>query len=234
MPAMPVSVIIPIAPDDDAWIGLVLELQLPKGSEVVLCVGEQSFDLVDRNFPADVHLIVCREGQGRAGQMNAGANMAVHDMLWFLHADSRINQKTLEELECAVSKRSEALYFFDLRFIDDGPSAMSWNEWAVQWRAGWMKIPFGDQGFLIPKSLFQDLGGYREDVRYGEDHVFVWKVRQEGYPVIRLPAPIFTSARKYQKGGWLTVTMTHIWLTIVQAVPNWLELKRRQLSRVFR
>lgn len=231
---MPVSVIIPVAPSDDAWADLIPQLQLPENSEIVICPGEQNFNPDVSGISENVRLTVCREGQGRAGQMNAGAHMATHDMIWFLHGDSRINQETLKQLGHGIARKAEALYFFDLKFLDDGPKAMGWNERAVRWRAGWMKIPFGDQGFLIPKVLFSKLGGYREDLAYGEDHVFVWKVRQEGYPVIRLPAPVHTSARKYQKGGWLSVTVKHVWLTIVQAVPNWLELKRRQLMRVFR
>lgn len=228
----PVSVIIPLAPAEDAWRDLVLSLELPTRSEVLLACGSDPVMLEKVQSAISFDLRVVTGGSGRAEQMNAGAAAAVNDWLWFLHADSRLTQDTLPALERCLDEDQEGLFFFDLKFLADGPRAMTWNERAVKWRSDFLKIPFGDQGFLIRRQVFEDLGGYPEDLAYGEDHVFVWRVRQGGFSVEGVGAGLFTSARKYRKGGWLKVTVLHVWLTVKQAVPQWIKLQRLRIGRL--
>lgn len=222
---LPISVVIPLAPGETAWRELLPQLNLPKGSEIILAIGEQAPEL----FDCAARLV--QSPSGRAQQLNAGAAAATTEVLWFLHADTVLGEGAIEKLLQCLSSEKAALWFFDLKFMNDGPEAMKWNEWAVRWRAGSVKIPFGDQGFCISKERFEELGGYREDLAYGEDHVFVWKVRQAGYSVERVGAAISTSARKYEKGGWLNVTWGHVWRTVWQAAPQAALLIWRKISR---
>ncbi|MEM9276961.1 MAG: glycosyltransferase family 2 protein [Pseudomonadota bacterium] len=225
--ATPISVVIPLAPGEEAWKELLPQLVLPKGSEIILAAGEQEINV------SDEPVRIVTSAPGRAQQMNAAAREADAEIFWFLHADSKLGEKAVEKLICCVGENPDTLWFFDLRFSDDGPKAMKWNEWAVKWRAGVLKVPFGDQGFCISRKLFFELGGYREDIAYGEDHVFVWKVRQEGYPVERIGADIFTSARRYETNGWFSTTLSFVSRTIWQAIPQQAELLRRQIGRLF-
>ncbi len=230
----PVSVIIPVGPNESGWPEFVAQLELPKSSEILICCESKQ---LPQNLPAvpnGVDISACTGKPGRAGLMNAGALCAKNEWLWFLHFDSQLMDDTLEAMQRTVAEAAPGLYFFDLKFADDGPWAMVFNELAVRVRAGWLKIPFGDQGFLVHKELFEQLGGYREDLPYGEDHVFVWMVRQQGYPVRRAGAGLMTSARKYRQGGWASVTGLHVWLTIRQALPNWLLLQRRRIERLLK
>ena len=220
-----ISVVIPLAPGEEAWKELVPQLELPEGSEILLSCGSWKPETSD--FPVKV----VQGGAGRAEQMNIGAGVAANDVLWFLHADSRLDGKVITRLLHCLAADTDALYFFGLRFLGDGPAVVRLNEWAVRLRADWLKIPFGDQGFCVSKRLFQDLGGYREDVRTGEDHMFVWQARQQGYSVIRVEADIFTSARKYKKNGWLFTTALHIWLTLKQGVPELLKLMKIRVKQ---
>jgi hypothetical protein len=220
----PVSVVIPIARGDDEWRELVSTLRLPKGSEILLCCGGQKLITDTISTHDGVMLKTVEGGQGRAGQMNAGSNASQHSWIWFLHADSRFLDDTVSAMETCIKSNKNALYFFDLKFRNDGPVAMWWNERAVALRAGWLKIPFGDQGFLIKQDLFNKLGQYREDLPYGEDHVFVWKARQSGVSILRSGSGLLTSSRKYAKGGWGRVTGRHVWLTIKQAYPELIKL----------
>ncbi|MGI9350764.1 MAG: TIGR04283 family arsenosugar biosynthesis glycosyltransferase [Rhizobiaceae bacterium] len=228
MMGLPISVIIPLAPDEGAWKELVPQLNLPEGSEIILAVGEK--------YPAQMEgpFRFVKSAAGRAQQMNAGAREATTDVLWFLHADSRLGQNAIAKLLQCLKDNADKLWFFDLKFSDDGPDAMKWNEHAVKWRSGTLKMPFGDQGFCLSRELFFRLDGYREDLGYGEDHVFAWKVRQEGYSVERVGADIFTSARKYENGGWLRTTWAHVWRTVWQGVPQCIVLLYRQIGRLFR
>ncbi len=227
-----VSVIVPVAPGDEAWRTLIPTLTPEIPCEILLASGQQELDLSASDIAQNVSFRCVTGGKGRAGQMNAAAKEATAEWFWFLHADSRFLPETLPALTRTILEGRDALHFFDLKFAD-GPSALSWNEWAVRWRAGTLRLPFGDQGFLIKRDLFHALGAYREDLAYGEDHVFAWKVMQEGYEVLPVGAPLLTSGRKYQSGGWFKVTLVHVWLTIKQAVPQYFVLWKRRMVRAF-
>lgn len=214
-----ISVIIPLASKEDKWKELVPQLsKLPDQSEILLVVGIG--ETADVSEFENVRIV---EGsEGRAGRMNSGAAMAKHDCLWFLHADSKLATDTIEKLVVAYDKEPRALYYSQLKFLNDGPKLIKLNEILVGWRSDTLKMPFGDQGFAISKELFLQLGGYRDDVPYGEDYVFTWKLKQEGYPIKSTGGVIHTSARKYKKGGWGRVTALHVWLTIKQGCPEFL------------
>ncbi len=153
---------------------------------------------------------------GRSVQMNAGAKAAQNPCLWFLHADSRIDTACLKALETFdYSKKS--LGYFGLRFQADGPRRMGINRFGVWFRSRFLRIPFGDQGFVISKSCFEMLGAFREDLSSGEDHAFVWKARKNGVALKHLNASIQTSARKYMKYGWGKTTRLHLRETWRQA-----------------
>jgi GT2 family glycosyltransferase len=80
----------------------------------------------------------------------------------------------------------------------------------------------------MSRKTFEKIGGFPEDQPYGEDHVLIWEARRKNIEIERLPAAVFTSARKYEKGGWGSVTKTHVWLTTKQAFrEGWKLLKHR-------
>ena len=225
------SVIIPLGPDETELAELVDQLQtLPEGCEILLA---RSVHGVTKNRDSNnLHIKprVVRGKSGRAGQMNAAAKSAKGEYLWFLHADSRLDKDTIPVLLESIGNSKEVLYFHDLAFLPDGPSAMPINSWGVKFRSNWLKTPFGDQGFCLSRELFHQLGGYREDVRYGEDHLLVWKALQAGIKVLPTGARLFTSARKYARNGWFNTTITHVYLWMVQAAPQFVILLKRRLS----
>lgn len=222
-----ISVIVPLAPMEDKWKELIPQLDgLPKGSEIILVVGIG--ENIDVSNYKNVRFIEGRTG--RAGRMNSGVDHAKNDCLWFLHADSRLSRDAIAKLVSAFNQETKALYYFDLKFLDDGPKLVKLNEWLVRWRSNVLKIPFGDQAFAISKELFLELGGYRDDATYGEDYLLTWKMKQEGYPICPIGEPIYTSARKYKKGGWGKVTLLHVALTFKQGWPEfWLWIRKRFL-----
>ena len=78
-------------------------------------------------------------------------------------------------------------------------------------RCYFFSIPYGDQGFCISKKLFIEVGGFSENMTYGEDMYFVLKLKRLGIAVKQLPFSITTSARKYNEKGWFKVTLIHQW-----------------------
>lgn len=220
------SVIIPLGRDEPEWQGLLHQLAgaLPDGSEVLLAAAGPARPV--EAWPGRIRLRWVAGGEGRAGQLNHAAREAEGGWLWFLHADTRLTGAAVPAALALVARDVEALGWFDLGFRPDGPCLMGLNAWGANLRSAWFGAPFGDQGFLLPARVFGRLGGYREDAPYGEDHLLAWAAQQAGIPLHRMGARLLTSARKYRRRGWVATTGRHVWLTLLQAWPEWRRLRR--------
>ncbi len=219
------SVIVPLAPGDDAWRRLAPDFAaLPEASEVIFVGPERPADL-----PARVRWVDSPRGRGR--QMNAAAATAQGEFLWFLHADSRIPMGAVQRLALALEAEPGALHFFDLAFGHDAPRLMALNEAAAWLRSHYLKLPFGDQGLCLARALFENLGGFPEEAPYGEDHLLVWRALRQGIEIRAVGARLVTSARKYRDKGWLKTTLRHQLLTYRQALPELVQLLKEKRSR---
>ena len=217
-PRLTLSVIIPVGPDDDAWRDLLGDLALLEdGAEIILVASQGGApDMFrPRRYGLRVPTRWLETPAGRAHQQNAGAAAAGGETLWFLHADSRLPPTSVAAAARFCGRA--ALGFFDLRFRDDGPRLVALNAFGVRLRSRWLGMPFGDQGLILPRRLFEELGGFDETVPRGEDHALVWSARRAGIPLVPLRAPLLTSARRYAEHGWLRTTLQHARLTIAQA-----------------
>lgn len=219
------AIIVPVAPRDPTWAALAQDFAaLPRGPEVIFAGPKPP--LIDAKMSAaalsgrEHRLAWVRTPLGRAAQMNHAARATARRFLWFVHADSRLTPAALGALSRAVAAAPAALHYFDLAFETRDDPRMALNNVGVWIRSHLLKMPFGDQGFCLPRATFLELGGFDETARYGEDHLLVWKARRRGIALRCTGAPIGTSARKYREHGWLKTTVRHQALTAAQALPE--------------
>ena len=208
---MLLSIIIPVGPDDGAWKTLMpqlLESKEPVEIIVSACLPKPDEALLD-----DERVIWQTGKQGRAKQLNLGAQTANGDYLWFLHADSGLNPAVWTALDMFLAENSESLGYFQLEFADDGPLMTQLNARLANWRSRVLGLPFGDQGYVLKKSLFEALAGFDELVPIGEDLDLVIRARAQGIYLQQLPARLISSARRYRQQGWLKTTVKHLYLT---------------------
>ena len=231
MQSMPISVIVPLAKNEQQWYVLAQQFQLlPEDSEVIIVATEgekmagQVRQLKKQILQIQWKLLYSPAGRGR--QLNCGAAHATYSNIWFLHADSHITQDNIDMLFCSLAKHPDCLFYFDLYFHDKASCLLRVNELAAKWRSDFLGLPFGDQGFFLSKHNFARLGGYVEDAGYGEDHLLVWQAKQQGIKLCRCPSRLATSARKYHQQGWLRLTLTYQILWLKQALLQWLKLLR--------
>ena len=178
------TIIIPLAPGDSAD---VLINQLQKFGYEPIVVTEET----------------------RAKSLNRGARLADGEYLLFLHADTNLDNNCLKELPEILKGNTDRMYYFKLKFNRKGLVYL--NSLLTNLRCYFFSLPYGDQGFCIPKKLFFRAGGFPEYVCFGEDMYFVLKLKQLGKSICRLPFSVTTSARRYQQQGWLKVTLMHQW-----------------------
>jgi glycosyltransferase involved in cell wall biosynthesis len=203
------SIVIPLAAGETAWRGLLPSLREQAASaEIVLSVVADD----PQPFPGGVRVI--RGAAGRARQLNAGAAIASREWLWLLHADSRLGNGTVAAIERAPG--TDYLGFFDLAFHDGG-WLVRLNMIGAWLRSRLLRLPFGDQGFLLRRDLFESLDRFDESLDSGEDHALVWAARHKGVALRALRARLYSSARKYATNGWWATTRGHAVATLTQA-----------------
>ena len=209
------AIVIPLGPGELDWRELLPSLLSSTSAEltVVHTPGAAPADLP----PAQERLNRVVSRQGRAAQMNAGVAATTAPWLWFLHADSRLSTDAFGRLAQYLAGSPVGIGYFDLRFLDDGPSLVRLNEWGARFRSRWLHLPFGDQGFVMHRDTYSALGGFDESLPSGEDHALVWRARHNQVPLLPVGAEIWTSARKYRRQGWLGTTLSHLAATLVQA-----------------
>ncbi len=138
--------------------------------------------------------------RGRAKQMRAGAGVAKHKWLLFLHADTALAPDWMEETARFIAdprSRTRAAAF-RLAFDDTSREARRVVFWA-RLRARVMKLPYGDQGLLISRFFYDGLGGY-PDIPLMEDVELVRRVGPRR--LVLFDAEAVTSAEKYRRDGY--------------------------------
>jgi len=137
-------------------------------------------------------------GRGRGRQMNAGEKKAGGGALLFLHADSRLPPEGLGEISRALSQAHVLGGAFRLE-IDSPRRCLRLISWMANLRARLLKLPYGDQGYFVRKTVFEEMGGYRE-IGLMEDVDFFRRLKKKG-PVVLLKGVMRSSSRRWDKGG---------------------------------
>ena len=136
--------------------------------------------------------------RGRGTQLAAGAAAAPGAWLLFLHADCRPLPGWDAAVQRFVAAGGAAAGYFDLALDDPAPAARR-LERMVRWRCRVLALPYGDQGLLIHRQLYDSVGGFKA-VPLMED---VELARRLGRARLApLDATMLASARRYRRDGY--------------------------------
>ncbi len=144
------------------------------------------------------------EQRGRAAQMNLAAQQAEGDIVLFLHADSILPTQWDRAVRESLQDASVRLGYFCFAV-----SGNFWGKkllvWGTHMRAKYLRRPYGDQGLFMRREDFWEQGGYAT-VPFLEDVLLVKQAAKKG-KVRGLSLALVTSARRWQKHGFLKVTL---------------------------
>ena len=191
-----VSVIIPAL---DAARCLPMCLEVLSGADAVIVVDGGSRDETVALARGHGARVVGAE-RGRGPQLKAGAALASTEWLLFLHADTVLQPSWRAEVEAFASDprnaRRAAVFTFA---VDDGTSQARRLERMVRWRGRVLGLPYGDQGLLISRAFYDELGGYAA-IPIMEDVDLVRRIGRERLSV--LPSRAVTCADRWRRDGW--------------------------------
>lgn len=153
---------------------------------------------------------VVASSKGRARQMNAGADIAQGNILYFLHADSfppqGFDQHILQKIE-----QGHQAGCFRMRF-DSNHWWLRLASWLTQF--SWRACRGGDQSQFITTQLFRELGGFDENFEIYEDNDLINKLYARNEFVV-IQKKLTTSSRRYQTNG-IWKLQYHFWAIYVK------------------
>jgi hypothetical protein len=137
--------------------------------------------------------------------MNYGAQQAQGDILYFVHADTVPPSSFPDDIADATSQGYES-GCYRYKFNIDHP-LLNINAHCTRYDR--LMCRGGDQTLFITRSLFNELGGFREDYMIMEDYDLIEKI-QSCSPFKIIPKNATVSARKYDVNGYFQVNIANL------------------------
>lgn len=191
-----------VMPTLDAEAGLARSLPaLAEGLEAglirELVISDGGSEDATRRIAEAAGAILVDGTPSRGGQLRRGAKAAGGAWLLFLHADSVLPQGWANAVKTHIATRKDA-GAFRLAFDARGLAPRTVAGWA-NLRSKVFELPYGDQGLLISRELYDAVGGF-PDIPLMEDVALARALRGQ---LCLLPLAVTTSAEKYRRDGWV-------------------------------
>ncbi|MEA3225628.1 MAG: TIGR04283 family arsenosugar biosynthesis glycosyltransferase, partial [Planctomycetota bacterium] len=171
--------------------------------EIVVVDGDPQGNTVKAIRAEDVVKITTEKGRGR--QMNAGAEVALGEILIFLHADTMLPDGALGKISRVLENQDYVGGAFDLK-IDSDKLFLRYISVRASLRSRCNRIPYGDQAIFIRKEYFDQIGRFK-DIPLMEDVELMQRIRKDRRKICILPDKVTTSARRWQRDGVFYTTM---------------------------
>jgi rSAM/selenodomain-associated transferase 2 len=154
-----------------------------------------------------------RAPKGRGQQLAAGAKAARSNWLLFLHADTVLEESWISEIQIFF-EQVESGRFRDgemaaaFRFaLDDFSGRARLIERMVALRCALFRLPYGDQGLIVHRRLYEKVGGFR-DLPLMEDVDLVRRIPRRRLLMFRSQA--VTSPARYIRDGFLARSLRNL------------------------
>lgn len=136
---------------------------------------------------------------GRGHQLRRAVGLAGDcEWLLFLHADSDLPENWYDVLQRHIRDHADKAGYFDLRFDSPRFSARI-IEGLASLRCRFFGLPYGDQGLLVSKALYEAADGYPAAPLF-EDVALIRRLGK--FRIRRLGAPLLTRPDKFERDGY--------------------------------
>jgi rSAM/selenodomain-associated transferase 2 len=175
-----------------------------KNVEIIVSDGGSTDQTIEIAESSGVN-VVLSPVKGRAGQMNHGVKNAKGNVYFFLHADSEPTASIFDVISRAIDEGYDCGSFRTQ--FDSSNLLLKINAFFT--RFNYLFFRGGDQGVFVSKKLWDDIGGYKEEMVIMEDYEYIARLWKLG-AFILIPKVTLISARKYDENSWLTVQLANL------------------------
>ena len=219
-----ISLIIPVVNEARA-LGATLDLLLamPGLLEIIVVDGGSVDATVAIARGRGVRQLSANRGRGI--QMHAGAQSALGDIFWFVHADTHPPADAARRIQDCLARPNVSGGCFAVRF--DGTSRpASFLTWFYS-RLCRLGLCYGDAAMFMRRIDYERAGGFRPFPLF-EDVDLVQRLRRRGRFVC-LTAEVVASSRRFEGRSFV---LTFAWWVVLQLL-YWLGVPPRFLGRMY-
>ncbi len=207
-----ISIIIPVFQEESQIAATLDRLKTHHAAddlELIVVDGGSSDRTVDlaRNV-AGVRVVVCQQAN-RGWQMNQGAQVALSEVLLFLHADVTLPAEALRSIRQVLENELVLGGCFQISFPAGANLSLRLVAWGINLRTRWFKTATGDQAIFVRRKIFDEIGGY-ETFPLMEDIALFTELKRRGKVVV-LDQQVEISPRRWLRYGvWRTVLLMYL------------------------
>jgi len=207
------SLIIPLLNERSGLSDLVGQIERLQAAQVIIVDGgsdDGSWEWLQEYWQHQSNTYtLMRSATGRARQMNAGAKVAEHAVLLFLHADTQLPEGAQALIFDSAENGPLDNFWgrFDVRFCSRR-RVMGVISYFINLRSKISSVATGDQAIFVSRSLFDRVKGF-DDIEIMEDVAFSKKLRRIAQPHC-LNASVISNARRWEHNG-VAVTVLKMW-----------------------
>ncbi len=204
--SLKLSVIVPAFNESRVIEKTLLQIQNFGPYEIIVSDGGSNDET--RSIVERLGIKIVDAPRGRAAQMNAAAEAASGDVLWFLHADSIVELTGYDKMIQVMSSGEFIGGAFSLD-IASSKRSLKFISAVATLRSKYLGLTYGDQGIFVQRKIFRRMDGYK-NLPICEDLEFFQRLRREGRIAI-LDEKASTSARRWLAEGIVFATLRN-WL----------------------
>lgn len=162
--------------------------------------------------------------KSRAVQMNKGAKLAKHAILYFVHADS-LPPQNYDQLIVKAIQQGFHCGCFRSRF-DRGGWFLKLCSYFTRFQPIFCRG--GGQTLFVDSQFFQTVGGYKNELFVMEEYDLILRLKKKS-PFRILPENTIVSARKYRKNGTFRLYSAYVLIFLLYFAGT----PQRKLSRIY-
>ena len=138
--------------------------------------------------------------RNRGYQLSIGASKTQAEWLLFIHADSRLDQSCVNSLFKVINNKASCdfAWYFDFK-IKKSNLQFRILEAAVALRSYFLQRPYGDQGLLIHRDLYNSSGGF-SSLKIMEDLDLITRINKKT-KVKSVGENLYTNDRKWSNSN---------------------------------
>jgi len=219
-----VSIVIPTL-NEEFSIGQTLDALKGFDENIEVIIVDGGSDDTTLVIAENYNVKILHSPRGRGTQLQAGANHATGEILWFLHADTVPAPDCVREMQRCLQNENVVGGNFTIRF-DGERLAAKFLTWLYP-NLRKIGLIYGDSAIFVRRDVYERIGGFASFPIF-EDLDFIQKLKRTG-EIITLPAVVTTSSRRFENKSFV---LTFLRWTILQIL-YWLGVNPDTLLKIY-